>query len=312
MAGTYADVPSRRWAYDQDGTVGTHWKGQGDTFVFLDYYEEWIQSDFDEINDESNSVINFSSSSGSTPTYFCYALIFPEPRNLLGYFISTPADSRNTWDLRAVEVSTDTTNGFSGSWTALTANDVLYTYPNYRTDIVSTSQTAIRAIRWRRSGRESGHRQSGVHLYGTLAAGVTPHRLLFIDTATGLEFTGPIDWGDVPRGTVHDRTLRIKNNSTTQTASTVTLSFEDLYLGSSSWYTIKETGGGFASTLAISEILPSATYPAGTDVITVRKTVADDEELLIHAARLKAATQSWGVYANIQGSATVTASLSVT
>ena len=305
MAGNYPDVPSRRMAWDADGTIGlNNIINGGDAYP----YAEFSTANKTELNDEDNTNVQYQA--GSTPVGH-YAIVFPELRDIDGVF----AGATNSNHITAVDTSADTTNGTDGVWTNRIAdlNPSVNTYPNYRDDIQITGLgvSGVRGIRFNVPAFANSSIQS-IHIYGTITAGSTPDKLVFIDVVTGLEFVLPQDWGDVPRGTVHDKTIRIKNNSTGLSATDITLSFEDLYLGSSSWYTIKETAGAYASTLAIPQISPGATYPTSPAVITIRKTVPDDEQLGLHAARLKAHTVTWGTHAYetaLTGTATVAAAL---
>jgi hypothetical protein len=131
-----------------------------------------------------------------------------------------------------------------------------------------------------------------LHLYGDKSAGATPDRLLFIDNDTGLEFTGPLDWGDVPRGTTLIHEIQIKNNSATLDANDIDLDFEALTGLSDTWHTMSDSGGAFGGTLNITSIAATATYPAA-DTITIKLIVGDAENLGPQACRLQAVTASW-------------------
>ena len=322
MAGSYPDVPGRRMAWDADGTILFYQNVPSLGSRNLDGAWGTSTTPWNEVaNDESDSNHGWEAIVGSSVGYAIFCWIFPETRDVYGLFGAAEAGYLGAGGLRDAETSTNTTNGIDGDWSEIISSgsgEIWYSlqdsWPDrWRNDIDSSFGTAsgVRGLEAWLQGRDATYLKS-FHIYGEIAAGQTPHRLLFIDTATGLEFAGPIDWGDVPRGTVHDRTLWVKNNSSILTATNVTLSFEDLYLGSSTWYTIKETSGSFATTLDIDEILPAATYPVAPSRITVRATVAIDEDLGTHAARLKAVTSTWGFYADVTGSATVETSLSVT
>ena len=130
------------------------------------------------------------------------------------------------------------------------------------------------------------------HVYGEISVGETPDRLLYIDSSTGLEYTGPIDWGNIPRGTVYDEDWYIKNNSSTLTANNTTLDFEALYLSSATFYTLS-TGVGWSTSLGpISTIGASSRWPS-TNSLTVRCNPPSTAELGLHAARIVMATSSW-------------------
>ena len=322
MAGSYVDVPGRRMAWDADGTVVAFHAGGVPLTDLTGFYAASV---LQELNDEDESLPAWGGWIGgreiSGQGYFCF--VFPELRDIDGFFVRSTTVGGD-YNLREVESSADTTNGEDGTWDTIDSTDRpitptsdKYVSPDYRNDIIAATvnNTSIRGVRFYMDVDTEGTETTFpkcFHIYGNISSGETPDKLIFIDVATGLEFVLPQDWGDVPRGTVHDKTIRIKNNSTGLSATDITLSFEDLYLGSSSWYTIKETAGAYASTLAIPQISPGATYPTSPAVITIRKTVPDDEQLGLHAARLKAHTVTWGTHAYetaLTGTATVAAAL---
>lgn len=284
----YATVPGRRMAYDADGTVLVMHRYSYQLFEWDATHTAYLNDEDMATNVNYDPLGQFNNHSGEM------IWIFPELREIDGFF---GLHSDGTTDrFQEVATSANTTNGIDGTHSTLIANwtDVAKTTAAYRTDITSASASSKRSVRLQFTNhRGVGFGFRSIHLYGEISAGETPDRLLFINVATGLEFTVPQDWGDIPRGTTHDKTIRIKNNSSTLTANTITLSFEDLYLGSSSWYTIKETGGSFSTTLGITSIAAGVTYPTPSNVITIRKATPDDETLGLHAARCKATTTSW-------------------
>lgn len=322
MAGSYPDAPFRRMAWDEDGTIfwwadstagnravppyasivlpGTEAsvarKGKFNNEATLTS-ADWIQL--------NSTLIEV----GGTAMY----MIFPELRDIYGMnywsmFGSLSGDYTDVskpWDL---QYSGDTHNGIDGTWIPIYAAQtypvgspyLLYSWDHwYRVGIVTTGfpLTGVRAIRWHQYLREvHGGTPSNwdhIHLYGDKTTGATPDRLLFIDQDTGLEFTEPLDWGDVPRGTTLTHDIKVMNNSATLTANTILLDFEALTGLSDTWHTIKETGGAYGNTLSITSIAPTASYPSGADVLTIRLIVGDAENLGLQACRLQASTASW-------------------
>lgn len=280
------------------------WDADGTIFGQYGYpYGVWTDrtANAAELNDEDD-VVQDIRPTGSDYGYGAW--VFPELRDLKGVFYAVNNGAGPTTGGSAVDYyyySVDTTNGLDGTWVLL---DGLYpdgvyagtlATSNYRIGIASYNVTGIRGFRYLGSHSAVGANRyrKAMHLYGTISAGETPDRLLFIDNSTGLEFTEVLDWGDVPRGTTLDYDIKIKNNSSTLTANTNVLDFESLYLGADVWYTIKETGGSFGSTLNIASIAPGATYPAGGNVITIRLAVPDSGFLSFNTVRLKLTTGSW-------------------
>src|SRR3990172_1962642 len=292
MAGSYPDAPSRRLAWDVDGTVA--W-GR----ILTLSPTELTLTIKQELNDEDGIT---PGSLGLVQGLGQWAWIFPELRDIVGMYLNYQQSSPS----RLVEYSTDSTDGINGTFVTAIADlpgaynsaslgigaDV---YATYRTKVhtFASMLSSIRVLRLTTTYDKSGADDAqpyAIHLYGVISAAQTPDRLLFIDQVTGLEFTKPLDWGDIPRGVTIDHEIKIKNNSSTLTANTNLLDFESLYLTSDTWYTIKETGGSFATTLSIASIAPGVTYPSGANVITIRLIVAATQSLGLQVARLKLST----------------------
>jgi hypothetical protein len=139
-------------------------------------------------------------------------------------------------------------------------------------------------------------RLAAFHWYGVIADDANPDRLMFIDDDTGLEYDEVQDWGDIPRGSVHDKEIYLYNNSATLSATSNVITFEGLYEDSYSWYTIMDNGStapAFSTSITVDgPISPGTRYPS-TDTLTLRLTVDPDENLGPAAARLKLATGDW-------------------
>jgi hypothetical protein len=281
-------------AWDADGTVFGQFPSPSG--IWTDR-----QANAAELNDEDDVTVNIKPV-GSDLGYGAW--VWPEARDLKGYFMATRTldFTFSGGEVQRTEYSQDTTNGIDGTWTTIENNApnpipslVTSVSWNYRLLIHSFDAPNTRGFRYLGHHGEVGpdrHRKA-FHLYGLISSGSTPDRLLYIDDSTGLEFVEPLDWGDVPRGTTLDYDIKVKNNSATLTAATNLLDFEALYQSSDTWYTIKETGGSFAATLAIASIAAGVTYPTGGNVITIRLTVADAAALGLQAARLKLSTTTW-------------------
>jgi hypothetical protein len=313
MAGSYPDAPFRRMAYDADGTIvwwarpdatNNNWSAINTTTIV-----EWTTTQKQNSNNEgAQFAVSWEHRPGDIGTRF-FAWIFPEPRDIYGYYMFMRSTNGVGLDkVMQLQTSTDSTNGVSGTWTThiveedLTANlwHAGSNYSNstaYRIAIRNQYIPDVRVYRfiiYQVYGlARDPVRVDGSHIYGEIAAGQTPDRLLFIDELTGLEFDAPIDWGDVPRGTTLERDIRIRNNSSTLTAADNDLNFEALSGLSDTWHSIKDGGGSFGPTLNIASIAPGATYPAAGDPLTVRLMVAMDEQLSLQASRLRLFTNSW-------------------
>lgn len=276
MAGSYPDTPGRRIAWDADGTVF------GCFDAPIGAWTERSSAEAIELNDEDETNVALSGA-----TEFRYAVwIFPELREFDGLFVAT--DTGVGWN--TLWTSGDTTNGYDGTFTvrdAAVAESTSVGIP-YRSAITSHAVSNVRAVKL--YGNFYWNVRKAVHMYGEIAPGQTPDRLLFIDEATGLEFTGPQDYGNVPRGSSLDNEWRMKNNSATLTATTIQYTVEALSGGSNSWYTHTTPGGStYSSTQALASLAPATT----SGLITTRQIVDGASALGLKAARLYLNVGSW-------------------
>jgi len=315
MAGSWPDMPSRKMAYHDDGTVvAGRFEDSGAPY---ENFYEWSAPNVEELNDLDMTPINtdWPNAFPATTRLFNGVLtsvetlwIFPERRDVLG-FVGYFNHSGGSTDAAAVEilVSTDTTNGVDGTWTRLVyyrggdsnpANNMLYDLDPeaWRTGIVTCNFTGVRGVRsysyQTLTSQEFAWRAA--YIFGTISSGETPDRILFVDDNTGLEFTKPMDWGDVPRGTTLDWDIYLLNNSSTLSANAPqTLDFVTLYNSSDTWFTISDSGGAFGTTANVPTMAAGARYPAA-DVFTVRLDVPDDEPFSIYEAILELSpASSW-------------------
>ena len=278
MAGNYPDVPGPRLAYDRDGSIGFY--NDGGVISLMS------PSDLATINDESTSQIGDN-------TTRVYGLIFPELRDLKGYYFSS--SSGGDEPIRAVETSVNTTNGIDGTWVSRIGGSAVQSYgpvvPDYRI-ITSVTWDGIKGIRW-----TAGRAQRAAHFFGNITAGETPDRLRLwhptLNQALDDSAVSPdgayFDWGNVPQGTTQDRTFRVKNNSSTKTASTITVSLESLTpAGTPDVHTLSD-GGSFGSTVSIASLAPGAI----SGVLTLRRTTPTGATLGVWVSRIIAAATTW-------------------
>ena len=279
MAGAYSDTPGRRMAYDDDGCEFAYVSNINNTSVLTPFSTAQKQG----MNGE-NSYVPVSLGSGGVT--YDMILLFPEVRDLDG------AIGWNSNGGRAVEVwtSADTTTGLDGTWTQRDA-DVTPTSnrtavpTNWRTAITSLSYTSLTGMKF----RSSGFSPKNQHAYGVIAAGETPDRLLIADRTTGLAFTNDLDFGDVPRGSAEERTLKLVNNSSTLAAQTVQITQESLTGSSSGWYTFAE-GGAFQATLQLASNIAAS----GTANFEIRRNIPVGSTLGIPgASRMQVSVGTW-------------------
>lgn len=290
MAGLYPDAPSRRMGLDADGSLLLKVAPNTTTAAIT----EATAGERDDVNDEEGGVgwnsNNFPgvTHGGSTK----WGWLFPELREIDGVFVA----HSNQLSVTVVDHSPDTTNILDGAWTTEIADiaDHATVRPTYRTAITSTAASSKRAVRVQ-TGYNGGISSSSqglqaFHVYGEISAGQTPDRLIFIDENTGLEFTAPKDFGDIPRGSSQDFTWRIRNISASLTANTIQYTAQDLYLGSGGWYTHTLPGGAtFQGTRQVASLAPATT----SGLITTRRVTPGSEDLGTHAGRIYLNVDTW-------------------
>lgn len=294
MAGSYPDAPSRRMAYDSDGSVVVYRQGNVDTSVGnspapsveADSPRPWLNlsllADRQKLNDEStatyfNHSVNYA--------YWVFAVLFPQKRELDGMWWNVWQESQ----LEYTYASADTVDGHGGTWTninvPLRTSTVQSDYRDYITSIALNVQRAVRV--YTRSGTAGDYsRVYGMHIYGTISAGETPNRVLFLDPNDGdAQFSKVLDFGDLPQSQTGVRTIKLKNNSSSYSINGVTLTAEDLSLNAGDWYTFSKSGSSatYSSTLSVGNMAPG-----GTQLVYMKYVVPIAETLGVQAARLKA------------------------
>lgn len=243
QTGFYPDPPSRRMAYDQDGTIVLVVE---QTYSFI---VEMTQAQRITINNESNDYFD-----PSDPYNYYLTFMFPEKRNVTHYYAAWQKTYfYGVTQGNVVQWSNNTTNGIDGTWT--TAANTFVTnsnngegagfplttpgMPDMRLHIQALPVTGVRAIRFLWQGASNVNRALifSHHLYGHKTAGETPHRLDFTYNDTS-ELIIDEDYGDQPRGTTRiwstvdtwneGTPLYLRNRSPEKVATTVTVSTEAL------------------------------------------------------------------------------------
>jgi hypothetical protein len=287
MAGNYPDYPSYRMAYDRDGT-------QGYLVSASNVLTAMTLAQMQTLNDETDSNINLLGTNGTVSLLF----MFPEARDLKGYFHNSVVGAFNPPTSCTVSVSTDTTNGIDGTWTTISSAvpPSMVTNPNYRTGIITANNAAIKAFKIRGStGSGNQWSQASVHLFGEITAGQNPDRLiLWHPTLDQRAAAAYFDWGDVRRSSaVTTKTFRVKNNSSTLTANGVGVSFDVLSDASptllAGQHALSLDGTTFTNTVTIGALAPGAI--SGT--VTLRRTISATAALSVWALRLVSTATSW-------------------
>ncbi len=292
MAGTYDDAPGARMGWDADGSllfaaeiaIGSHTVGMSPGKP----WDVATQQEKENVNDE-NHLSDWALSGND----FLSCLIFPETRDIDGVFFASPNLSNGGSDY-----SQDTTNGIDGSWTTMSYTGFDWDFDeDYRDNIDAQALTGVRCVRWFNSATSID--LAAMHIYGSMASGSTPDRIIFLDEASGLEFgqstddISIMDFGDRPRGSIIDFEFRLRNNSTVAgnnlTATTIALTREALEGVMDTWMTYDEAGGGFMTSETVTSLAPET----NSALLTLRLDVDPAASLFVWAARTKVAVTTW-------------------
>lgn len=276
MAGFYPDVPANRLAYHLDGTV-----------VLL-------KDSSNGLTDITGSSVNLNDEDASSLVYAtpynAVIFLFPALRNIQAYFASYDRNA-SSFNPGTLQASSDTTNGLDGTWSTVvnpwvvTENSVV---PDYRNSIDAGAASMIKALRFNYTHGGYSYNLRALHLYGTIPLTENPDRLIFWEPINNNETPGPyFDWGDIPRGTASTKQFRIRNNSATQVANSITIS------ASAATYTMavefSTDNVSFASSINIGNLASGAT----SSILYVRRTVPAGEPLRVQAVRMSAVAGSW-------------------
>lgn len=290
--GFYADVPGARMGLDADGSVLLAAEiNTGSFTVGMSPGKAWdtpTQGEKDFVNNE-----DASDDWALAGNDFLACMIFPETRDIDGVFFASPNVTSGGSDY-----STNTTNGIDGSWTTMSyTGDTWIGDDKYRTDIDAQALTGVRAVRF--FNGSTSQDLAAMHVYGLIASGQTPDRLLFLDEATGLEFGSGgstpdiMDFEDRPRGSIEDHEFRLRNNSTVAgnnlTATTNVLTREALEGPMAAWMTYDEAGGGFMTSETVTSLAPET----NSGLLTMRLDIPDAAQIFVWAARTRVATTTW-------------------
>lgn len=282
MAGNYPDAPSWRMAYDRDGTQGVIVSPVNGLTVLTN-------AQLVTLNNETDTELAFGWANQS-PYIWRLALIFPELRDIDGYFRNISGQGGT------VETSTDTTNGYDGTWTTLSSpgtTSLVTTKPAYRS-VSSSTALAKRAIRFSQTDVSFGDvKIRGVHLYGEPAPGENPNRLaLWHPTLDQRVTPAYFDWGNVPRSSSADRLFRVKNLSSTMTATSVRVAMESLTDASPSvpgQHSVSSDGSTFLAQVNIGSLSPGAISAP----LTFRRITPSNAVLSLWSFRLFAESTVW-------------------
>lgn len=255
MAGYYPDVPDHKIFYHDDGSIAFTQPTTGGAITAIstqntnDLVSEW--------DNGGNGYMNATNRLG---------VLFPQAMDIVGIY-ALHTDGVNDSN-GVVRTSADTTNGADGTWTTVTSSLAMFNWSDplvttlWRSAIQPISISGARGIT--ASGNSGGQFAQCVsfHLYGRPSVGAKPDRLRFWHPTTDTEVLGPhFDYGDLPQGQISTKQFRIKNNSTTKTASNITIAADALWAPNptlSSQTSFSANGTTFTPTLGIGNLTPGA------------------------------------------------------
>ena len=257
MAGFYADVPGKRIEYDRDGSTALQWFNN----TSLNTLSVAVAQ---QLNNENPGDPGYRIDMAG----YWLAVVFPTPHNIVGAFAAGAQAGGGSHTVKFM-ASTDTTTGQDGTWTQMIAGyaEPSVVNPNYRSGIVlpTTNPTVgvkgVRLICASLSG--AGADMSTFHIYGHPTA-ATDRLEFWHPTIDQPLYTTPglSDLGDDPRGMGFDSfAFRVKNQSATLTANTITLSRDILTDGSPTILSrteVRYNAGTWGTTAAVGNLAPGA------------------------------------------------------
>ncbi len=292
MAGNYPNVPSWRMAWDVDGTQLFGRDNGGSPYSISAGDKTDLNSETPDAGYPGNLFVKRT-----------LILIFPEARDLDGYYLQGHSSGAGGPTSGPLEVSTNSTNGIDGTWTQLkgvSSDGGAFSYTGIektfaRTAIEANTVLGIKALRFSAYGGNSRNVFGLIHLYGEPAPGVNLQRLeIWHPTLDQRLGEADLDWGDVPRNSSATRTFRIKNMHPTLTANSVRAAMSILtdtapsVVGQAA---LSKDGG---LTWAAQQTLSSPLGPGAiSSVLQIRRTTPANATLSVWWHRLFADCTSW-------------------
>lgn len=292
MAGMYPNIPGHRFALDQDGTA--LYRISNDLATATDYSS--MLTTISDTDDDYWEIYSEGTYTAAGRRIYI-GLLFPEKRDITGYFTSLGGSNVGGFEL---QWSSDTTNCLDGTWTTDQPNFAWSgtTRPYYRLNISSVTWPAVRGVRFGHgrgvySGSSYQSRIMTLHMYGSITAGQNLDRLRFWHGTNDAEILPHhFDFGNMSQGASKTIDFRVKNNSSTLTASGVAVtrssaSFPELTTG-------LEFSTDSGTTWVTSPNIGSLAPGAISSVINVRRTIAVDESIASPKdGRIQATAASW-------------------
>lgn len=303
MANSYQDMPNRRIPWDGNGSVVLgDFQGEGGAgslkvrgvLPATATITEHTQAEREDVNSDSDGTLIGGATPAAKTSFLIQYILFPEKHDIDGYYWNLAYGSDDPHQM--LSTSGDTTSGPDGTWSALGTEIVTgggtTVNSDYRKNIQPAVASDVVGVLMQSGfypgvfGSFLAHR--AVHLYGAIASGETPDRLLFLNyEASDAEFVKPLDYGNVGRGQEIITRMTIKNNSSTLDANTVQITCEDLYLGDT-MFTYSTDGINDQATKAL------GTIDAGeTATVYVHMNIPDAQPVDLFDVRSSLTVASW-------------------
>ena len=277
MAGNYPDPPGSRIAYDSDGTL----------LFTLDS----TLSNATPLANSANVALNDDSSTGTVGVangqYILF--LFPQPMDLTHW--ATWFDRPGEWSEPVV--STNTTNGMDGTWTAISFPTSSSSKATLRSNILAITANNVVALRFRHVDNW-GPAIFVVHLFGKPSNLSNRLELWHPSLDQPLSDTPAFfDYGNVMRNSAPiTKSFRIKNLSTTLSANTITVGCEALTDATPTFVSQTQfsyDGSSYANTATISTLAPNTV----SDVASVKLTTTASTSLGLWSQRYYAEASDW-------------------
>lgn len=229
-----------------------------------------------------------------------FYVMFPEPRNIYGYFLRYPVGVSTGWELLYTTTSVIGTAPESASWAtyvpvpAATAEASSPTNPSYRTStsiftpgsgLTMYGVTGVRLQSYDGFSNTSG--LSTLHLYGLPQYTANVHRIQFWHPYLDIPLPGSyLDIDDVIRGQIAYREFRIKNGSSVYTMNNIVLDLESIEYGTAltDEFSIKRASEGtYQPNTTISTLAPGAT----SEIISIRRIVGAAAPFRLDSLRVR-------------------------
>jgi hypothetical protein len=279
---TYPALPANRIPWHRNGTVALQ------ITPALAIGTVFTQANLEEANDEDDGSFVGWPGSYSTGAQGGFTVVFPEPYDIVGYFLAAGGSSGTPrW------ISTDTTNGQDGTWTSIgTLNPPTFTSDLWRSDIVSVNWEAIKGVRFGVSNT-TNRVMIALHFYGAPTTAPSGEKLRLWHPTLDQEIDANyFDWGGPHRGTEAVKQFRVKNISTTETAEDVLISLQVLTNSSptiQSMHSFSADDVSYFSTLDIGSLNPGTI----SSVTYCKFTLPSNAQLGAWAAAIIAEAGSW-------------------